>query len=177
LKYAGTRQAPHVIASDPFALLRAGSGSEVEDPAQRVNLLATDSGKMWRMPTYDFSCQNCGKRFDLHISYSEYGTKPVICIYCGSENVKRHLNRIRVAKSEDSRMEDMDDVSDLEGLEDDPQAMGRMMRKMGKEMGEDLPPEFDDVVDRLEAGQSPEEIERAMPDLGADTGGSDEDDF
>jgi uncharacterized protein (DUF433 family) len=34
-------------------------------------------------------------------------------------------------------------------------------------MGEDLPPEFDDVVDRLEAGQSPEEIESALPDLGA----------
>ena len=43
-----------------------------------------------------------------------------------------------------------------------------MMKKMGKEMGEDMPPEFDDVVGRLEAGQSPEEIESAMPDLGAD---------
>jgi hypothetical protein len=33
-------------------------------------------------------------------------------------------------------------------------------------MGEDLPAEFNDVVDRLEAGQSPEEIESALPDLG-----------
>jgi hypothetical protein len=39
---------------------------------------------------------------------------------------------------------------------------------MGGEMGEELPAEFDDVVDRLEAGQSPEEIESALPDLGAD---------
>ena len=51
-----------------------------------------------------------------------------------------------------------------------------MMRKMGKEMGEELPPEFDDVVDRLESGQSPEEIESALPDLGAgDSGGGDDD--
>ena len=64
-----------------------------------------------------------------------------------------------------------DDFSGLEGLENDPKALGRMMRKMGKEMGEDLPPEFDDVVDRLEKGQSPEEIESALPDLGE--GGSD----
>ena len=28
-------------------------------------------------------------------------------------------------------------------------------------MGEDLPPEFDEVVDRLEKGQSPEDIEKA----------------
>ena len=68
-----------------------------------------------------------------------------------------------------------DDFSSFEGLEDDPKAMGRMMRKMGKEMGEGLPPEFDEVVNRLESGQSPEEIESALPDLGNDVGGGDED--
>ncbi len=74
-------------------------------------------------------------------------------------------------------MEGMADDSSLDGLEDDPQALGRMMKKMGKEMGEDMPPEFDDVVDRLEAGQSPEEIESALPDLGAGDapGGADDD--
>jgi hypothetical protein len=66
-------------------------------------------------------------------------------------------------------MESMMDESALQGMENDPKALGQMMKKMGKEMGEDVPPEFDDVVDRLEAGQSPEEIESAMPDLGADT--------
>ena len=71
-------------------------------------------------------------------------------------------------------MENMaDDFSGFEGMEDDPQALGSMMRKMGKEMGEDLPPEFDDVVGRLESGQSPEEIESALPDLGADSGDDD----
>jgi len=64
-------------------------------------------------------------------------------------------------------MESMaDDFSGIEGLDEDPKAMGRMMRKMGKEMGEDLPPEFNEVVGRLESGQSPEEIEKAVPDLG-----------
>lgn len=71
-------------------------------------------------------------------------------------------------------MESMMDPSALEGMEDDPKALGRMMKKMGKEMGEDIPPEFDDVVDRLEAGQSPEEIESALPDLGADADGGDD---
>ncbi len=66
-----------------------------------------------------------------------------------------------------------DEFSGFEGLEDDPKAMGQMMRKMGKEMREDLPPEFDEVVDRLESGQSPDDIEKAIPDLG-DAGGDDE---
>ena len=129
------------------------------------------------MPTYDFICENCQQRFDVFLTYSEYGTKPVLCVHCGSDKVRRRMTKVRIAKSEESRMEGMVDESSLEGLENDPKALGQMMKKMGKEMGEDLPPEFDDVVDRLEAGQSPEEIESAMPDLGADAspGGVDDD--
>jgi hypothetical protein len=76
------------------------------------------------------------------------------------------MTKVRIAKTNDNRLESMaDELNDLEGLEDDPAAFGHMMRKMGKEMGEELPVEFDEVVERLEAGQSPEEIESAMPDL------------
>ena len=120
------------------------------------------------MPTYDFVCLNCGQRFDVFLTYSEYGSTRVRCAHCSSHNVRRRMTKVRVAKSEDSRMESLADDTALDGLENDPQALGHMMKKMGKEMGEDLPPEFDDVVDRLEAGQSPEDIEKAMPDLGAD---------
>ena len=127
------------------------------------------------MPTYDYVCMNCQQRFDVFMSYSDYGKLTVKCVHCGSENVRRRMTRVRVAKSEESRMEGMVDESALSGLENDPKALGQMMKKMGKEMGEDLPPEFDDVVDRLEAGQSPDEIESALPDLGADTGGDDGD--
>jgi putative FmdB family regulatory protein len=121
------------------------------------------------MPTYDFICNNCEKRFDIFMTFSEYGKKLVHCTHCESDNFRRRMTKVRIARSEESRAESVaNDFSGFEGLEDDPKALGRMMRKMGGEMGEDLPPEFDDVVDRLEAGQSPEEIESALPDLGAD---------
>ena len=127
------------------------------------------------MPTYDFICNNCNQRFDVFLTYIEYGKKTVTCAHCGSKDVRRRMTRVRVAKSEDSRMESMaDDFSGFEGLENDPQAMGRMMRKMGKEMGEDMPPEFDEVVDRLESGQNPEDIEKAIPDLGGEAGGGED---
>jgi putative FmdB family regulatory protein len=131
------------------------------------------------MPTYDYLCQNCGQKFDIFMSYSEYGKKSVQCTNCGSDRVKRRLNRVRIAKSEESRMESveglMGGMGDLENLENDPQAMGQVMRKLGKEMGEEMPPEFDEVVDRLESGQSPEDIESALPDLGSsDAGGNDD---
>jgi putative FmdB family regulatory protein len=124
------------------------------------------------MPTYDFICNDCSQRFEVFLTFSEYGKKTIKCAHCNSKNVRRRMTKVRVAKSEGSRMESMaDDFSGFEGMEDNPEAMGRMMRKMGKEMGEDLPPEFNEVVDRLEKGQSPEDIEKELPDLGnADAG-------
>lgn len=129
------------------------------------------------MPTYQYQCLNCKRRFDVFMSYNEYGTRPVQCAHCGSEKVQRRIGRIRFARSEESRLEDFADPSNLAGLEDNPQALGRMMRKMkeemGSEAGDDIGPEFDEVVNRLEAGQSPEDIERAVPDLAEPPAGGD----
>jgi putative FmdB family regulatory protein len=132
------------------------------------------------MPNYDFTCLDCHQRFDVFMPFSEYGTRLVTCPHCKSQNVRRGIPHVRLAKSEESRMEalsgDFSDPSALAGLENDPQAMGRMMRKMGNEMGEEMPPEFSEVVDRLEKGQSPQDIEKELPDLGeAGMGGMGED--
>jgi putative FmdB family regulatory protein len=132
------------------------------------------------MPLYDYTCLECHQRFDVFMAFSEYGTRPITCPHCKSQKVRRGIPRVRVAKSEESRMDalssDFSDPSALAGLENDPQAMGRMMRKMGNEMGEQVPPEFGEVVDRLEKGQSPEEIEKDLPDLGeGGMGGMEED--
>ena len=121
------------------------------------------------MPTYDFICNDCQQRFDVFMTFSEYGKKAVHCAQCQSENVRRRMTKVRIAKSDESRMESAaNDFAGLEGIENDPKALARMMKKMGKEMGEDLPSEFNEVVGQLEAGQSPEEIESAIPDLGLD---------
>jgi hypothetical protein len=76
-------------------------------------------------------------------------------------------------RSEESRLDDLSDMGDFPDLdENDPRSLGRWMRKMSAEAGEDLGPEFDEVVGRLEAGESPEEIENTMPELAG--GGGDE---
>ncbi|TAK12412.1 MAG: zinc ribbon domain-containing protein [Anaerolineae bacterium] len=118
------------------------------------------------MPNYLYICQDCGKRFSRFLTYDEYEKAVVQCAYCKSANVLRRIGRVRFARSEDSRMDSMADMGDLAGLDDDPKAMAKMFRQMSGEMGEDLGPEFNEVVDRLERGQSPEEIEKELPDLG-----------
>ncbi|WP_420642124.1 FmdB family zinc ribbon protein [Candidatus Leptofilum sp.] len=122
------------------------------------------------MPFYDFQCSACGKYARLQFSYSEYGKVPPVCPHCQSQEMKRRISRVAVAKSEDARLDSMMDA-DLSGLdENDPQSLGKFMRKMGQEMGEDMGDEFNEVVDRLEKGESPESIEQSMPDL---AGGAD----
>jgi putative FmdB family regulatory protein len=118
------------------------------------------------MPNYVYQCLSCKRRFEIFMTYSEYGTRPVLCPHCQSDQVRRRIGRVRFARSEESRLESLADPGSLDGLEDDPRALGRMMRQMSSEMGEDMGPEFDEVIGRLEAGQSPEEIEKEVPDLG-----------
>jgi hypothetical protein len=83
---------------------------------------------------------------------------------------------VRLVRSEESRLDDLADPGGLPDLdENDPKSLGSWMRKMGDEMGEDLGPEFNEVVGRLEAGEDPESIEQSMPELmgegGDDLGG------
>ena len=131
------------------------------------------------MPLYDYFCLDCQQRFDVFMTYAEYGTRPATCPHCNSGNVRRRVPRVRTAKSEESRMDSLagnfSDPSALAGLENDPKALGQMMRKMGKELGEEMPPEFGEVVERLEKGQNPEDIEKELPGLGGeDMGGGDD---
>ena len=92
-----------------------------------------------------------------------------VCPNCGSDQVSRKIGRIRVARSEDNRLNGFSETS-LEGMENDPQSLGRMMRKMSNELGEEMPGEFNEVVGRLEKGESPDQIEKSMPDLGNSMG-------
>lgn len=118
------------------------------------------------MPTYQYRCNECQKRFELFMTYQEYDNREVACPHCEGTAVDRVIGSVRVARSGESRLEDLADPEALARMEDDPRALGKMMRQMSDEVGEDMGPEFDEVVDRLERGQSPEEIEKDLPDLG-----------
>ena len=121
------------------------------------------------MPVYSYTCEECGVRFAKHLSYQDYGSTRINCPKCGSAHVQRRITRPRMLRGEGGDMTNLDDPSDLA---EDPRAMARMMRDMSSDMGEELPPEFDEVMDRLEKGQSPDEIEKELPDLGMGDEGS-----
>lgn len=126
------------------------------------------------MPSYEFRCKQCAKRFEIFIPYAEYDSKTVICPHCQSTEVQRRIGRVRVARASTESIDSLADSEQLAGLEDDPREMGRRLRAMSRETGEELGPEFDEVVGRLEAGQDPEQIEQDLPDLGSDLGSADD---
>ncbi len=127
------------------------------------------------MPYYDYRCLDCKRRVSIYSSrFVTAEEMTATCPHCGSNHLRRLIGRVGVLRSEDSRAEDLADPSAFGDLdESDPKSLGRFMRKMSRETGEDLGPEFDEVVGRLEAGENPEEIEKTMPDLGGEGGGED----
>jgi hypothetical protein len=68
--------------------------------------------------------------------------------------MQRLMSRFAMPKSEEARLDSLSDSAMFSGVdENDPKSVARMMRRMGKEMGEDFStPEFDEAIEELESG-------------------------
>ena len=117
------------------------------------------------MPIYDYRCQDCRRRVSLfYQTFSAAENATAVCTNCGSGNISRLVSRVALLKSEDSRLDDMSDPSAFGDLdENDPRSMARWARKMGDSLGEDMGDDFNEMIDRMEAGE--------MPDDDGDVGG------
>jgi putative FmdB family regulatory protein len=105
------------------------------------------------MPIYEYRCRKCAKRFSvLTLRVSERVTPE--CPKCGGRAADRLMSRFAMPKSEEARLDSLADPSSLGDLdENDPKSVGRWMRKMGREMGDDLGGEdFDEMMDEVESG-------------------------
>lgn len=132
------------------------------------------------MPIYEYNCLDCRKRVSVFFrTFGEASDEAARCPHCNGANLRRLVSRVAVLRSEESRLDNMADESFMSGLEnEDPRALASFMRKMSNEMGEPMDAEMSEVVDRLEKGESPEAIEKSMPELAADdSGGSAMEDY
>jgi putative FmdB family regulatory protein len=131
------------------------------------------------MPIYEYHCLDCRKRVSVFFrTFGEASDAAALCPRCNGANLRRLVSRVAVLKSEESRMDTLADDSFMAGLEnEDPRALAGFMRKMSDEMGEPMDPEMNEVVDRLERGESPEAIEQSLPDLGGGGAMAGGDDF
>ena len=103
------------------------------------------------MPLYEYRCLDCNKRNTILV-LRPVNQAPAGCPHCKSARVERILSRFATPKSEEARLEDLANPSNLAGLdENDPKSMSRFMKTMGEEMGEDL---GDDVLEAMESDET-----------------------
>ncbi len=111
------------------------------------------------MPIYEYRCGGCARRVSLYYqTFSAAENATPVCPHCRSADLSRLVSRVFQVKSEDARLDDLADPSAFGGLdEDDPKSVARWARKLGSQMGEDLGDDWDEMVDRLEAGEELDE--------------------
>jgi len=54
------------------------------------------------MPTYDFRCEKCKKKFSLMMTISEYEKKKIRCPKCKSTRVKQQISSFQAITSKKS---------------------------------------------------------------------------
>lgn len=97
------------------------------------------------MPLYEFRCGDCRGRFTLLIGMTqEQPTQS--CPRCKGANVKKLISRFRMGRSEEQILESATDPNSL-GDPEDPRAMANWMRRVSREMGEDLDDDFEELVE------------------------------
>jgi putative FmdB family regulatory protein len=123
------------------------------------------------MPIYEYQCEKCRKRTSvLTMRVSE--RVEAVCKHCGSARMRRLMSRFATPRSEESRMDALSNPSSFSDVdENDPKSIARALRRMGKEMGDEMGgPEFDEAVDQLESGEGLDDDGGG----GDDGGGSDD---
>jgi putative FmdB family regulatory protein len=106
------------------------------------------------MPLYEYRCQECQHKVMLY-SPTFSGTIPP-CPQCGKAALKRLLSTFSVrSKTYKDVYENILSDSQLTRgmMADDPRALAEWNRRMSQ--GEEVAPEYEDMVGRMEKGEMP----------------------
>ena len=105
------------------------------------------------MPIYEYQCNQCQRMMSfLVLKFSEADT--LQCKNCGSDDLNRLLSRFAYHRSEGDRLAEFS-TSKSQGDEfyKDSRNVGLWAKKRAQQLGADLGPEFDEVVDKARSGK------------------------
>lgn len=112
------------------------------------------------MPIYEYRCPDCRKRTSVFVR-SFNAPETAKCERCGSEKASRIFSRVAVHRGGDGFSEAS--LGDID--ESDPRSVAKWVRKMSRDMGEPLDGDMQSELERMEAGEMPDD---------ADDGGDDD---
>lgn len=109
------------------------------------------------MPIYEFRCRRCHRRTSV-FTRSIGGPAKAVCPHCGSRDMTRLISRVAVLHSDGDDFAGLDEASLADVDENDPRSMARWVRRMSRQMGEPLDAEMESELERMEAGEMPEDF-------------------
>jgi putative FmdB family regulatory protein len=138
---------------------------------------------------YEFLCEDCNRVFNFLARTPDAAKRKPACPKCGGRRMSKLFSQFATARkrgestkraeasatdapgdlspAEEARMERgmMELARDMESVdENNPRQLAAAMRRLSDVSGEDMGPEMNEMIGRLEAGEDPEKVEDAMAD-------------
>ena len=114
------------------------------------------------MPIYEYHCSTCLKKVTAFVR-GFHEPMNLVCTHCGGAGLRRIISSFAFVKSQTSRLEAMGESSIPD--ESDPRAMAEWAQRLSAETGEDLGPDFEETLGRMERGESPEDSGDGLGDV------------
>lgn len=111
------------------------------------------------MPIYEYRCNGCQRRISL-FSRGFTGSQSATCPQCGSQDLHRLFSTFALRKSYMDTYEDILSDRDLvTGLmHNDPRSLVDWNRRMTRHSDEELTPQYQEIMERMEAGEMPTDL-------------------
>ena len=103
------------------------------------------------MPIYEYLCLDCKKPFSFLVGVVADSGEPE-CTRCGGKKLRKLISRVARVRSKDASLDSLADPSKL-GDMDDPKAMARWAKEMGKSMSEETGEEFPENFEEMMEGE------------------------
>ena len=112
------------------------------------------------MPLYEYWCNQCRKRVTIYLR--GFFSASVACPRCGTGDLRRLFSTFSVRKGDKDVYEDILTDSQLTRgmMQNDPRALAEWNKRMSRGMDEKIAPEYEEIVDRMEAGEWPTDLMR-----------------
>lgn len=130
------------------------------------------------MPVYEFYCKDCHAIFNFLARRVNTDKRPS-CPRCDRPELEKQVSPFAISRNLQEQADGMPDLDEskmeqamltmageMENLsEEDPRAMARFMRRFSDLTGMALGDGAEEALQRLEAGEDPEQVEAEMGDL------------
>src|SRR5262245_42329929 len=103
------------------------------------------------MPIFEYTCDGCGKRFSALVGVLA-SARPPHCPQCYGMNLTKRVSKFARVRSEDETMESLADESRFGDIENDPAAMRKWVREMGKAMDDDMEDDLEEAIEEEMSG-------------------------